>query len=95
MLSMFVVFITLKLCNVIQWDWIFVCIPLFYFIGELVFALLILILFYKCFKKNYKENRSKMPDLSDSISKVQSFNDSLTNVMDNESKKEGTYEEKD
>lgn len=74
MLSMFVVFATLKLSGAIMWSWGYVCIPLYYLLLELC----VIYGFYRFCKKTYDvkyiENRKKFPNFSDIESKLSDVN---------------------
>lgn len=74
MLSMFIVFTTLKLTGTISWSWFAVCVPLYYFILEVS----VIVAFYKIckriYKKHFKENRKKYPNFSE-------IGDKLSNKM--------------
>lgn len=67
MLSMFIVFTSLKLLGYIIWPWYIVCLPLYYLIIEIIVGLLILAWVYKKYLSIYKKNRKELPDLSPAI----------------------------
>lgn len=70
MLSMFVVFSTLKLTGAIMWSWGYVCIPLYYLILELGVIYGLYRFFKGIYKAKYKVNREKLPNFSEMGSKL-------------------------
>ena len=43
-IPVFIVFLVLKLCGVIAWSWLFVCLPLIVFAGAIILTILLAIM---------------------------------------------------
>ena len=67
MLSMFVVFTTLKLLGYITWPWHIVCIPLYYLFVLIIIGLFLFVWVHGIYKNIYNQKRKDLPDLSPAI----------------------------
>ena len=74
MLSIFVVFATLKLSGAIMWSWGYVCIPLYYLFLEIGVIYGLYRFCKKIYDVKYIENRKKFPNFSDIENKLSDVN---------------------
>ena len=67
MLSMFVVFSTLKLLGYITWPWHIVCIPLYYLFVLIIIGLFLFVLVHGIYKNIYNQKKPSGDDMHRSV----------------------------
>lgn len=81
MISIFIVLATLKILDKIQWDWVIICIPLYYLAGLLLsitsILLIIFIFYYKAYKNAKKKREENPSELKKSINVLEKIKEDL------------------